>query len=232
MILLLCAVSVSAEEPEPLILSTQEEYQAYLETNGLPKGCLTASSLAILGDMRSASIGEALCYNMVDINGYTFNITMEPRAEVLYAYGRDEIRTIPKDIYSMYDLDIDERDDSFVYARNGVYYTYTPSGKLYCIEWLSGGTAFRIDNLRSPYPMSGKNTIVKGLLSRSDSEANAAIEELAVYAGIDIEPKAEWPVALWPVVAVLTLAAAFSLFFYWRGKVLEKTDSTPDYSRN
>lgn len=231
-ILLLCAVSASAEEPEPVVLDTPEDYQAYLETNGLPKGCLPASSLAILGDIRSAAIGEDCCYNMVDINGYAFSITMEPRAEVLYAYGRDEMRTIPQNIYSMYDLDIAAQDDSFVYARNGVYYTYTADGKLYCIEWLSGGTAFRIDNFRSSYPMSGKNTILKGLLSMSDTEANAAIEELAVYAGIDIDPKAELPAVFWPVVAFLTLAAATSLFFYWRGKVLERADSAPDYSRN
>lgn len=230
--LLLCAVSVSAEDTEPLILETPEEYQAYLETTGLPKGCLTASSLAILGDLRSAAIGEECCYNLVDINGYAFSITMEPRGEVLYAYGRDEIRSISQNIYSMYDLEIDPQDDSFVYARNGVYYTYTSGGKLYCIEWLSNGTVFRIDNFRSSYPMSGKNTILKGLLSRSDSEANAAIEELAVYAGIDIDPKAEFPVTFWPVVGFLTLAAAASLIFYWRNKRLERAESAPDYSRN
>lgn len=232
MLLLVCAISASAEEPDLLILSTPEEYQAYLETEGLPDGCLTASSLAILGDMRSAAIGEEVSYHMVDINGYGFTINMDPLAEVLYAYGRDEIRSIPKDISSMYDLEISQQDDSFVYARNGIYYTYTPSGKLYCIEWLSDGTAFRIDNFRSSYPMSGKNTILKRLLSRHDEEAHAAIEELAVYAGIRIEPKAELPITLWPVVVFLTLAAALSLFFYWRGKVLEKANSAPDYSRN
>ena len=232
LLLLVCAISAAAEEDDALILSTPEEYQAYLDDPGLPEGCLTASSLAILGDMRSAAIGEEISYSMVDINGYSFTIHMDPLAEVLYAYGRDEIRSIPKDISSMYDLQMGQQDDSFVYIRNGMYYTYTASGKLYCIEWVSDGTAFRIDNFRFPYPMSGKNTILKGLLSRSDTEAHAAIESLAVYAGIPIDPKEEMPVAVMPIVVILTVAAGISLFFYWRRKVLEKANSVPDYSRN
>ena len=231
-LLLFCAVSASAEETGFLILSTEEEYQAYLEANSLPEGCLTASSLAILGDMRSAAIGEEIRYHMVDINGYSFTINMDPMAEVLYAYGREEIRALPHDISSMYDLEIGQQNDSFVYARNGIYYTYTAGGKLYCIEWRSDDTAFRIDNFRFSYPMSGKNTILKGLLSTSDTEAHAAIEELAVYAGIRINPKEEMPAAVTPIILVLTVAAGIALFFYWRRKVLEKANSAPDYSRN
>lgn len=216
-------------EVESLTFDDLSEYQEYIKTVGLPDHYPHYSALAILGDFRKAVIGSNCRYDLVDINGFSFTVTIDDNADMLASSVLMQIDSLPNSALNMSQLYSFGQRASFCYVRNGVYYSYLSNNVLYSIEWLSDGVCYRISNFSGAYPTAGAESIMRRIMSTSDAEATAAFEEFTNYARINIDPEPSLHRFIVPVITFLILAVLVALAIYIHKKRKDRLLGETEY---
>ena len=158
-------------------------------------------------------------YFLTDDNGAQIKVEVHLNRQTIpyLEESTPYLETLPQGTANMCAIKTDTRKAD--YDRNGLLYSYTNNGELSSVKWIDNNVCFTLSGDLDKYPMDGKDTLVKGMLSVSEQEAQSAWNALKAYVQNNNKKPLPWKqILLWAGVAVLVAGAVVAAFLTIRKK--------------